>query len=155
MRLGNLLLLAVLVPSLVLHAQQAPDPCATFCVRLASNEQRPGYTIEKVHGGIETIWVSRNVDMGAGVVHRAEYVHDPYGAPAILLHLTDSGQRTMHAFSVAHIGGRVAIFVGGKLIMAPVITGEVADSKLLIQGAFSEEDAKRFVARLNSALGTG
>ncbi|HHQ49095.1 MAG TPA: hypothetical protein ENK19_09485 [Acidobacteria bacterium] len=122
---------------------------------MASNEQRPGYTIEKVHGGLETIWVSRNVEVGAGAVRRAEYVHDPYGAPAILLHLTDAGQRTMHAFSAANIGERVAIFVGGKLVMAPVITGEVADGKLLIQGAFSEEDAKRFVTRLNSALGAG
>jgi len=151
-RLIGVLLLTAFFPTPLLQAQGVSDPCATFCIRLASEEQRPGYTIEKIHGGIETVWVSRRVEMGVEIVKGAEYVHDPYGAPAVLLHFTDAGQASMLAFSASNIRARIAIYVGGELLMVPVIMGRISDDRVLIEGVFSEEEAKSFVSKLNQEL---
>jgi preprotein translocase subunit SecD len=149
MKSMSLLLLAVLFPTSDLAAEGATDACAAFCIRLTSYEQRPGFTIEKVHGGIETVWVSRHVEMGVEIVERAEYVHDPFGEPAVLLSFTESGERSFREFSASNIEARIAIFVGGELLMAPVITAPVEDEKVMISGLFGEQEAKDFVRKLN------
>ena len=152
MRAISLLLLTVLTPTTILEAEDSADACAAFCIRLASFEQQPGFTIERIHGGVETIWVSPRVEMGAEIVERAEYVHDPFGEPAVILYFTDSGEQRFREFSAANLEAMIAIFVGGELLMAPVIVSPVEDEKVLIRGLFSEEEAKDFARKFNESV---
>jgi len=149
MTLVSFLLQAILVSAAAMASGDTTDPCAIFCIRMTSYDQQSGYTIEKIHGSLETLWVSPDVEMGIEIVDHAEFVLGPTGSPAVLLFFTDSGERTFREFSAANLKERIAIYVGGDLLMAPLIRAPVEDEKVLISGVFTEEEGKHFVHRVN------
>lgn len=52
-----------------------------------------------------------------------------------------------------NIGNRIAIFIDGKIIMAPKIMNKVADGKAMITTAYTEDEAKDIVKRINKQIG--
>ena len=52
-----------------------------------------------------------------------------------------------------NIGNRIAIFIDGKIIMAPKIMNKVADGKAMITTGYTEDEAKDIVKRINKQIG--
>lgn len=82
-------------------------------------------------------------------VQSARVIEDQFGFPSLTIQLTDAAGARMRRATGAHQGGRVAILVGGKLVSAPVIQGEI-DRDIMIQGLAGTEGPARLAAALGA-----
>ncbi|MDP3710696.1 MAG: protein translocase subunit SecD [bacterium] len=70
--------------------------------------------------------------------------------PQISLELTDEGSKLFQEISKKNIGKRLAIYLDGVPISAPVVQEEITGGKAQITGTFTPVEAKQLVGRLNS-----
>jgi len=63
--------------------------------------------------------------------------------PAVEVLFTREGGEKVARVTKENIGKRMAIIVGGRLVSAPVIRDEVSGGRAVINGDFTEEEAKR------------
>jgi len=76
---------------------------------------------------------------------------DPTTAqPTVLLEFTDEGKEIFARLTKENIGKRVAIYLDGAPISAPVVREEIKDGKAQISGQFTPKEAKTLIQRLNS-----
>jgi preprotein translocase subunit SecD len=62
--------------------------------------------------------------------------------------LTDEGGKRFAEVTAQHIGKRLAIVADGRLVCAPVVRDTISQGKLLINGDFSEEQARHIAEGL-------
>lgn len=82
-------------------------------------------------------------------VQSARVIEDQFGLPALTIQLTAAAGARMRQATGAHQGGRVAILVGGRLVSAPVIQGEISRD-LMIQGLEGTDGPARLAAALGA-----
>jgi preprotein translocase subunit SecD len=111
-------------------------------LRLAAGESQPGWASMKVAGTGETIYVSPDVVLSNGDIASAELTHGPAGEPWVAVHLTPEGTTKLAEFTSSHIGQTVAIIVDRKVAAVPTIRAEITDGRTLINGKFTESEAK-------------
>jgi protein-export membrane protein SecD len=70
--------------------------------------------------------------------------------PYVLLELTNEGRLKFAQITKANTGKRLAIFLDGGFLEAPVIQEEITGGQARISGSFSVNDAKILVGRLNA-----
>lgn len=72
------------------------------------------------------------------------------GEPTITLEFTKEGEQLFADITRENVGKRVAIYLDGAPISAPVVREEIKSGKAQITGQFSPKEAKLLVQRLNS-----
>ena len=70
--------------------------------------------------------------------------------PKVLLTFTDEGRELFAAITKANVEKRVAIYLDGAVISAPVVREAILDGNAEISGGFNIQEAKELVGRLNS-----
>lgn len=76
---------------------------------------------------------------------------DPTTAePTVLLEFTNEGKEIFANLTKENIGKRLAIYLDGASISAPVVREEIKDGKAQITGKFTPKEAKILIRRLNS-----
>lgn len=70
--------------------------------------------------------------------------------PEVSLELNDEGAKLFAEITKRNVGKRVAIFLDGTVISAPVVRDEIQGGKAVISGGFSIQEAKELANRLNA-----
>jgi len=120
---------------------QQPEK-ATLEIRLTESEPGEGLTEVVFETSGETFYlhpevVLTNEDIASASVTRWE------DRPAVDLTLTEAGKEKFAEFTGANIGKRAAMLVNGKLVTAPIIRAPILEGRALINGDFTEQEAKR------------
>lgn len=84
-------------------------------------------------------------------VKRAAFEFDQTGFQAFVsLELTNEGAQIFAELTKKNIGKRLAIYLDGAPISAPVVQEEITGGRAQISGNFTPESAKNFAGRLNA-----
>ena len=96
------------------------------------------------------LWLEREVvaDETHLTIARATTGQGNY--PAISIRFDGVGARRIGAFTNAHVGQRMAVVVGGKILTAPMIQSPITGGSLLIEGDFTAEEAERMADRMTA-----
>lgn len=70
--------------------------------------------------------------------------------PVVQIMFDDEGGRIFQELTKRNVGKRIAIFVGGELVSAPVVQQEIAGGTAIITGNNSFDDARRLAQDLNT-----
>jgi preprotein translocase subunit SecD len=68
----------------------------------------------------------------------------------VQIHFDGSGALRLEAFTAAHVGDALGIVIDGKLISAPVIQSAIPGGTAVIQGNFTEREARELAVQLGS-----
>lgn len=97
----------------------------------------------------EPIW--ENTALSGKHLKRAEVQFDPNsGAPSVGIDFNDEGKDLFKELTEKNIGKRVAIFLDGQVISAPVVNEAIPDGSAVISGNFTLAEAKLLTQRLNA-----
>jgi len=77
---------------------------------------------------------------------------DGLGRPIIDITFSEKGRSEFAQVTRLNIGRRLAIVIGGKLRVAPVVRAEITAGTALISGDFSKEEAKALADAIASSL---
>ena len=131
-----------------------------FQIRLASEEERPGYLEARVPDMKKPIYVSPTIELTDADVKWARVLElrppRMVGAkaerrdrgPGVGIKLTWAASRKLRRLTEEHTGERLAIIVADRVISAPVITGTIR-KQMLIYGNFDKEEAELLATILN------
>lgn len=70
------------------------------------------------------------------------------GRPGIELHMTDSGRVKWAEITEENIGRNIGMILDGNLVCAPLVRAKIDAGIAIINGIFSEEEAKEITAGL-------
>lgn len=70
--------------------------------------------------------------------------------PYVILELTDEGSKIFAELTRKNVGKRLAIYLDGAPISAPVVQEEITGGKAQISGNFTPESAKTLAGRMNA-----
>jgi hypothetical protein len=118
------------------------SPTILLEIRAVSDQPTPGWLENTLDG--RQLYLSPQVALSNPDVARAWY--DPAGHEhRIGLAMTEQGAIKLARLSQERIGQRVAIMLDGEVVSAPFIQGVISE-RALIQGDFSEEEARALAA---------
>jgi preprotein translocase subunit SecD len=103
-------------------------------------------------GQSEAVLVEGEVLLDQKAIKSASVDKDSDGAPQIRIQFTEDGAKKFGEITQKFIGQRLAIFVDGGLQSAPVIRDRISGGTAIISGNFSESDAAKLVAKINSSV---
>jgi preprotein translocase subunit SecD len=84
-------------------------------------------------------------------LHRASVSFDQVlGQPQVNLEFDGDGTRLFADLTGANLGKRIAIYLDGVPISAPVVQAEITNGQAVISGGFSLDEAKQLAQRLNA-----
>jgi preprotein translocase subunit SecD len=145
--LGSWKFLLLVILAVGLHETLAgPERILTF--HLAYDKQVPSTT--KMRLRAEDLYVSNAVildetDIVSAKVERGIVRH-------ILVVLTPAGAQRLHEVTASHLGERLGIVAGGKLISAPVILQATTENQFAIsEGFLTEAETDSLAERINNA----
>lgn len=72
------------------------------------------------------------------------------GEPHVALQFNDEGSKLFKDITERNVGNRVAIYLDGNLVSAPVVQTAITDGQAIISGAFSTDEANDLSKRLNA-----
>lgn len=82
---------------------------------------------------------------------RSTVVFDPVsGQPQVNLEFDDEGRDIFSQITKVEVGKRLAIYLDGLPISAPVVQQEISNGQAVISGGFALEEAKTLARRLNA-----
>jgi preprotein translocase subunit SecD len=125
---------------------QQPEK-AILEIRLAENEPGEGLIEVVFESSGETFYlhpevVLTNEEIAAASVSLWE------DRPVVDLTLTESGKEKFAEFTRANVGKRAAILVDSELVTAPIIKAPILEGRAIINGDFTEQEAKRIAEGL-------
>ena len=144
LKCGMLLVLFAVLTSSCSSRQSTSDSqtATTVEIRLAAGEARSGFLTMVIPGTGEPIYVSPDAILSNGDIRSAQSVLDGRGRPAVEVLLNSRGTEKFARFTSEHIGEMAAILVGGVVTSAPVIRAQITDGRAIIDGEFTEEEAR-------------
>lgn len=84
-------------------------------------------------------------------LQRADVVFDPTtGEPIVQLTFTDEGGKIFQEITKRNVNRRIAIYLDGVPVTAPVVQQEIIGNTAVISGAFDLEEAKELARNLNA-----
>lgn len=90
-------------------------------------------------------------ELGGKQLKKSEVQFDQLsGSPSVGLIFDDEGSKLFEDITRDNVGKRVAIFLDGNIISAPVVQQEISGGKAVITGNFSIPEARELVERLNA-----
>lgn len=121
--------------------QQSTSPVALFSLRLAHETQAPGtQRMETAESG-EAYFVAEEVVISDEHIETARVVETATGLN-VFLRLTDEGVSRLRDSTRSHLGQRLAILVGSRLMKAPVIAAEIRSSDATLGLTLSPDEAR-------------
>ena len=75
-------------------------------------------------------------------------VRDLEGTFSLSIRLNEEGTSLLAEFTRRHVDQRLAVLVGGRLVVAPILKEEIHDGRFLITGRFSEEQVTNMARTL-------
>lgn len=70
--------------------------------------------------------------------------------PVVQIQFDDEGGKLFQQLTKRNVGKRIAIFVGGELVSAPVVNGEIIGGNAIITGSRTVEEAQNLATDLNT-----
>jgi preprotein translocase subunit SecD len=107
------------------------------------------YPLPERSGATETLNLESAVLLDHTALKSATVVKDKQGLPTILITLTTVGAKRFGEITERHLGKRLGIVVGGKLLVAPFVRESILGGSLEISGSFTDEEAADLAAKLN------
>jgi preprotein translocase subunit SecD len=104
----------------------------------------PGVEAQKVY--VHKSAAFTNTDIASA---RAIKPEGMFGQPAVELIFTKASQEKMAEWSEANVGKHAAVYIDGKLLMAPRITSRLSTTALL-SGGMTEKEAERIANGINA-----
>ena len=143
-----------LVATLVLVSPAGSSESVTVSFRLASLTPLKDYD-EVSDGTGSTLYVARRTIISDMDIARAKTERNPTtGNLDILIYMTTDGEKKFADLTGANVGAKLAIFINGKLMSAPVIRERISEGVVLITGdALSASEARKIVRKLNDNSG--
>lgn len=99
-------------------------------------------------GGEQTFYAHEEIIMDATDVASATVI-EWQNSPAIELKFTDSGKDKLAQVTAANIGRRMGMILDGELMVAPVIRAKMDGGRAVINGDFTDAEAKRIADGLS------
>lgn len=97
----------------------------------------------------EPEWI--NTSLSGKHLKRADVQFDPNsGAPNVSLEFNSEGKDLFKKLTEKNVGKRIAIFLDGGIITAPVVNEVIPEGKAVITGNFTLPEAKQLKQRLNA-----
>jgi len=98
---------------------------------------------------IPSPWAEEALITGEHFEHADVYLNDTY-SPYVSISFTSEGADLFESLTENNVGNRIAIFVGGELISAPVVNQKIAGGQAQITGNFTVEEAQELARDLNT-----
>ena len=137
--------------SISLDTQAAPG--TPFEVREVVEATTPGaevFTL-KYPAGQVTLHLDRIPFLDHNSVKSAKTEKDSLGYIRVTVSLTAEGAQRLKDFTTKHVGGRIAMMLGGRIESAPFIREPIVGGIFTITGNFSETEANELVRKVNEA----
>lgn len=95
--------------------------------------------------------IFERTDLTGRHLERATVDFDPVlGAPQVNLEFDGEGTALFAELTKQNIGQRIAIYLDGVPISAPVVQSEITNGRAVISGGFTLDEAKQLAQRLNA-----
>lgn len=89
--------------------------------------------------------------LGGAQLKKSEVQFDQYsGFPHVALIFNDEGDKLFEEITDKNVGKRIAIFLDGMIISAPVVQQKISGGTAIITGNFTIPEARELVERLNA-----
>ena len=120
----------------------AKDQRVRLEFRLAETEPGEGLTEITVSGTDERFYLHEEVLMTNADIDTASVVMWSE-RPSIEVVFTEGGREKFARVTRDNVGKRLGMVIDGELVTAPVIRAEIREGKAVINGDFSQDEAKR------------
>jgi preprotein translocase subunit SecD len=120
-----------------------------FGVRLVLDPEsdQPGRSM-RIEGQDKEHRVSESRVVDGRHLRGVDVVRDLEGTFSLSIRLNEEGTSLLAEFTRRHVDQRLAVLVGGRLVVAPILKEEIRDGHFLITGRFSEEQATNMARTL-------
>ncbi len=126
---------------------QGPAKPVTLEFRLAQSEEAPGFEELRVLASGQAIYLAEEVAMDGSHILTAEAKKGVSGFD-VLLSFDERGTELFGRLTSNNVGMKMAILVDGQLVAAPRIAAPITQGLAMINGDFSESDARRIAEGL-------
>lgn len=108
-------------------------PAPTLEIRMVASDATDAEVLPRMGGpGDEMLPIERAVVVDAEHIRHVRLLDSAEGQRVIVLDLDDVGRARLEEASRGHIGGRMAVVVGGRVIAAPTIRNPLTESEAYI-----------------------
>jgi acyl carrier protein len=138
--------------------QAAPVTLAgVFQMRLVQAEASPESELltpvtTKLNARPERLHVEKRVLLDQSALKTAAVTTDDIGFSQINLEFTDDGSKAFAAITKTNLHRQLAIILEGRLFSAPKILAEITGGEAIINGDFTQEEAKTLTRKINEQL---
>ena len=154
-------LLAVFIIALGTIAADSPSS-KIFQMRLvvgaASNDSEkiaiPKKWHARWHEGIDGnyFFVQKAILIDQAALQSANVSFDALGSPLIDIGFSDQGTKQFSEITRTNIQKKLAVFIDGQLITAPLILSQITNGQAQISGTFDSPEATNLVSKLRMAI---
>ncbi|MFH1284411.1 MAG: protein translocase subunit SecF [Candidatus Peregrinibacteria bacterium] len=117
--------------------------------KVSENVSYPQYQYETItYSTTPDPWKETGLT-GKQFVH-ADVELDKFYQPYVLIQFNDEGAKLFEELTTRNINKKIAIFVGGDLISAPVVNEKISGGVAQITGQFTNEEAQNLARDLNT-----
>ncbi len=134
----------------LLGCAKAPEQ-VTIEFRLAETEPAEGLTEMIFHRTEETFYLHDEVLISNADIASASATMWEQ-RPVVDLRFTEAGTQKLAKLTTENVKKRVGMLVDGTLASAPVINAPILEGRAIIDGDFSEKEARRIAAGIVSTL---
>lgn len=119
--------------------------------QLDFREEGESFTAKDQEGKDIEIPQWKRTDLTGRHLERADVVFHPQtGSPQVSLVFDSEGKTLFAELTKRNVGKRIAIFLDGTAITAPVVQEEITTGEAVISGDFTTDEAKQLARRLNA-----
>ena len=118
--------------------------------RAAQNRPGSGLTEMVAPRSDGKVYVSSNALLTDADIESAALKPNRDGASRIEVMFTEEGRRKFSKATTTLIGRPLVILIDGKAIAAPIVRQKITGRRAIIEGSFSQEEAKRIADSLNA-----
>jgi acyl carrier protein len=128
-----------------------------FQMRLVQAEASPESELltpvtTKLNARPERLHVEKRVLLDQSALKTAAVTTDDIGFSQINLEFTDDGSKAFAAITKTNLHRQLAIILEGRLFSAPKILAEITGGEAIINGDFTQEEAKTLTRKINEQL---
>jgi len=115
--------------------------------RIADTKSSTGLKKMSMYNTEDIFYLDNNVLLTNADIKSAEFTRWQ-NRPGILLHMTDSGRVKWSKITEENIGRHIGMILDGNLVCAPLVRAKIDAGLAIINGIFTEEEAKEIAAGL-------
>jgi preprotein translocase subunit SecD len=121
-------------------------------MQLIKTNSATGQTYGEILWVSKTVLIDQNDLQTTTVVTSTLSTSNVPGTPEIDVTFTPKGSKRFAEVTRQNINNRLAIIIDGQIVSAPVIKTEIPGGKAMIDGSFTQSEAKELSSKINQAL---